>query len=75
MGEEDLKPVFVQVIERPERKVLILWGKKDEDYYEYCEEVGYDVWGVLSSVKEALYEPIGMWHPKKMIKPGTSKYL
>ena len=72
---KDLKPVFVQVIERPERKVLILRGKKATDYYEYCEEVGCDVWGVLSSVKEALYEPIGMWLPKQMIKPGTSQYV
>lgn len=72
---KDLKPVFVQVVERPERKVLILRGKKATDYYEYCEEVGCDVWGVLSSVKEALYEPIGMWLPNKMIKPGTSQYV
>lgn len=69
------KPIFVQVVERPERKVMLLRGKNATDYYEYCEEVGCDVWGVLSSVKEALYEPIGMWLPKKMIKTGTSQYV
>ena len=26
-------------------------------------------------MKEALYEPIGMWLPKKLIKEGTSKYV
>lgn len=69
------KSVFVQVIERPARKVLVKRGIKAADYYEYCEEVGCDIWGVLCSVKEALYEPIGMWLPKHLIKPGTSVYV
>lgn len=69
------KSVFVQVIERPERKVLLKRGIKAGDYFQYCEEVGCDVWNVLTSVKEALYEPIGMWLPKHLIKPGTSKYV
>ncbi len=33
------------------------------------------VWPFLTSVKEALYEPIGMWLPKHLIKPGTSTYV
>lgn len=69
------KTVFVQVIERPRRKALILRGKNATDYFEYCEEMGCDVWGMLTSVKEALYEPVGMWLPKKLIKPGTSEYV
>jgi AraC-like DNA-binding protein len=74
MSDTTIKAIFVQVIERPARKCLLLRGKKAEDYYEYCEEVGCDVWNVLTSVKEALYEPIGMWLPKHLIKPGTSRY-
>lgn len=69
------KSVFVQVIERPERKVLLRRGKKATEYFGYCEEVGCDVWSVLSSVKEAMYEPIGMWLPKHLIKEGTSQYV
>lgn len=69
------KAVFVQVIERPERKVLLKRGIKAEEYFQYCEEVGCDIWSVLTSVKEALYEPIGMWLPKHLIKSGTSKYV
>ena len=69
------KSIFVQVIERPARKVLLKRGIKAEEYFAYCEEVGCDVWSVLTSVKEALYEPIGMWLPKHLIKPGTSKYV
>lgn len=76
MGEHgNTKVVFVQVIERPARKVLIKRGKKATDYFAYCDEVGCDVWSVLSSVKEAMYEPIGMWLPRYLIKEGTSQYV
>ncbi len=67
--------IFVQVIERPARKIMIKRGISAEGYFEYCDEVGCDVWGVLLSVKEALYEPIGMWLPPKMIPEGTSEYV
>lgn len=66
--------VFVQVIERPERKLILKRGVKAKDYFKYCEEVGCDVWGILSSIKEALYEPMGMWLPENMVKPNTSIY-
>jgi AraC family transcriptional regulator len=66
--------VFVQVIDRPERKLILKRGAKATHYFEYCEEVGCDVWGILSSIKEALYEPIGMWMPENLQKVGTSTY-
>lgn len=69
------KTVFVQVIERPARKALIKRGVTAAEYFKYCEEVGCDVWSLLCSVKEALYEPIGMWLPKHLIKEGTSQYV
>jgi len=67
--------VFVQVIERPERKLILKRGIKAEDYFAYCEEVGCDIWGLLSSIKEALYEPVGMWLPDAFRTPGTSYYV
>lgn len=69
------KTVFVQIVERPARKALIRRGKSATEYFQYCEEVGCDVWSVLTSVKEAMYEPIGMWLPKKLIQEGTSQYV
>jgi len=66
--------VFVQVIERPERKLILKRGKNAKDYFEYCDELGCDIWGLLCSVKEALYEPIGMWLPDSFRTPGTSFY-
>ena len=47
----EVKSVFVQVIEKPERKVIIKRGKTATEYFQYCEEVGCDVWGLLCSMK------------------------
>lgn len=69
------KAIFVQVIERPKRKAIIKRGIKATDYFEYCEEVGCDVWGILTSVKDALFEPAGFWLPESWIPTGTSKYV
>jgi AraC-like DNA-binding protein len=66
--------VFVQVVDRPQRKLILKRGVKATHYYEYCEEVGCDVWNVLSGIKEAIYEPIGMWMPENMHTSGTSLY-
>ncbi len=68
------KAIFTQVIEKPERKLILKRGIKSTNYFEYCEEVGCDVWGILASIKEALYEPISMWLPENMIKENTSTY-
>ncbi len=70
----NLNTVFVQVVERPERKLILKRGKKATNYFEYCEEAGCEVWDVLTGIREALYEPIGMWLPEKLIAPGTSEY-
>lgn len=66
--------VFVQVVDRPARKLILKRGIKATYYFEYCDEVGCDVWNVLSGVQEAIYEPIGMWLPEGLQKPGTSVY-
>lgn len=71
---KNLNTVFVQVMERPARKLILKRGIKATHYFEYCNEVGCDVWDVLSRIKDALYEPIGMWLPDNMRKPGTSVY-
>ena len=66
--------IFTQVIERPARKLILKRGVKAEDYFAYCGEVGCDIWGILESIKGALYESIGLWLPEGMRKPGTSEY-
>lgn len=66
--------VFTQVIDRPARKLILKRGIQAKDYFEYCEEVGCDVWGILESINGALKESIGLWLPENMRKPGTSEY-
>lgn len=73
--QNKMLPVFLQVIERPKRKIILKRGRSAKHYFDYCEEVGCDVWGILTSIKEALYEPIGMWLPDKMKPNGTSTYV
>ena len=66
--------IFVQVVDRPARKLIIKRGIQAEDYFAYCEEVGCEVWDILTGIKEAIYEPIGMWLPENLRRPGTSRY-
>ena len=66
--------IFVQVVDRPARKLILKRGIQAEDYYAYCEEVGCDVWDILSGIQQTLYEPIGMWLPENLRTPGTSIY-
>lgn len=72
---ENVKNIFIQVIEKPARKVLIKRGIKASDYFAYCEEVGCDVWGLLLSMKSISKEPVSLWLPASYIKPGTSEYV
>ena len=66
--------IFVQVVDRPVRKLIIKRGVQAADYFAYCEEVGCEVWDVLTRIQQALYEPIGMWLPENLRRPGTSEY-
>ena len=68
------KTIFVQIVERPARKLILKRAKSATHYFEFCEEAGCDIWGVLSNIKEALYEPVGMWMPDNLRPDGTSVY-
>lgn len=74
-NEKQTQTVFVQVVKRPKRKLILKRGIKAENYFEYCEEVGCDVWGVLSSIKDAIHEPMGLWLPDSLKSSGTSTYV
>ena len=72
---EKPKSVFIQVLEKPERMVIIKRGIKAKEYFEYCDEVGCDVWGLLTSIKSIDGEPVCLWLPQKYIKENTSTYV
>lgn len=54
---QQTKNIFVQLVEKPERKVIIKRGKRATEYWAYCNEVGCDVWGLLTSIKSLSGEP------------------
>lgn len=74
---ENEKPdtVFVQVLDRPARQMIIKRAREATHYFEYCEEVGCDVWDRLVAIPNALQEPMGMWLPECLRLPGTSEYV
>ena len=72
---ENVRNVFIQQIHKPARKVIIKRGKKADEYFAYCEEVGCDVWGMLTSMDSLCGEPVCLWLTEKYRKPDTSVYV
>ena len=74
--------IFTQIVERPKRKLLLWRSKAADDYFSYCEEFGCVddgtgnsiPWDIVSNIKEALYEPVGIWLPDNMRPAGTGEY-
>ena len=69
------KHVFIQVIHKPRRKVIIKRGIQADNYFDYCGEVGCDVWGVLLSMDSLCGEPVCLWLPDRYRLPETSTYV
>lgn len=72
---KNVQNVFIQLVQKPERKVIFKRGCKAEDYFSYCEEVGCDVWGILMSMDSISREPVCLWLPEMYKKPNTSTYV
>ena len=72
---EAVQSVFVQLVQKPARRVILKRGRQAEDYFAYCEEVGCDVWGVLTSMDSLCGEPVCLWLSERDRKPGTSVYV
>jgi len=77
---ENTTVVFTQIVERPARKLILKRSIKAADYFAYCEEVGCGdndnsaPWDILCEIKDALYEPVGLWLPENMRPAGTGIY-
>lgn len=72
---ENLQNVFLQIIRKPERKVIVKRAENADDYFSYCEQVGCDVWGMLLSMDSLCGEPVCLWLPERYKKPDTSTYV
>ncbi len=71
----ETRNIFIQIIEKPARKVIIKRGIKADEYWSYCEEVGCDVWGLLKSIKSISGEPVCLWLPVHLRNPVTNEYV
>jgi len=67
--------VFVQAVDWPARRMIVKRARRATHYFEYCEEVGCDVWDRLSAIERASQEPMGLWLPESLRAPGTSEYV
>jgi len=72
---KEIRNVFIQVVEKQARKVIIKRGIKANEYWSYCEEVGCDVWGLLKSIKSISGEPVCLWLPEQLRNPKTNEYV
>ncbi|NJD03234.1 MAG: helix-turn-helix transcriptional regulator [Ruminiclostridium sp.] len=78
--KEQTSVIFTQIVERPARKLILRRSKQADDYFSYYEEVGCgennasSPWDILCGIKEALYEPVGVWLPANMRPAGTGIY-
>ncbi|MBN2657127.1 MAG: helix-turn-helix transcriptional regulator [Spirochaetales bacterium] len=67
--------IFTQILEKEERQLLFYPGKKATHYFEYCNELGCDVWGRLMEIEGTLDEPLGFWLPEKLRGESCSEYV
>ena len=72
--------IFTQIVERPARKLILKRSRAADEYFSYVEEVGCGEsgnsapWDILCGIKEALYEPVGLWLPDNMRPADTGIY-
>ena len=67
--------IFIQQIRKPARKVIIKRGIKADNYWDYCNEVGCDVWGLLTSIPSISGEPVCLFLPEAMCQPKENSYV
>lgn len=72
---KEVKSVFITQLHKPARAVIIKRGVKATHYFEYCDEVGCDVWGMLMSMESLCGEPVCLWLPDKYRPTGGSCYV
>lgn len=65
----------ITMLHKPLRGCLIRRGVKAAHYFDYCEEVGCDIWDTLVALAGPEEEPVCLWLPQTFVAPGTSVYV
>lgn len=71
----NIRIIFIQQIRKPARKVIVKRGIKADNYWDYCNEVGCDVWGLLTSIPSISGEPVCLFLPEAMRQPKANSYV
>ena len=68
---------FFQNLSREEHRYIRGNGTENgvNSYFDYCGEVGCDVWGTLLSMDSLCGEPVCLWLPEQYKLPETSTYV
>ena len=66
-------PSFIIDQERSESKMSDI--RNATEYWSYCEEVGCDVWGLLTSIRSISGEPVCLFLPEKLRNPAANEYV
>ena len=72
---ENTRNIFIQQIRKPARKVIIKRGIRSDNYWDYCNEVGCDVWGILTSIPSISGEPVCLFLPEALCQPKENSYV
>lgn len=67
--------IAISIVHKPKRKVICKRGIKAKEYVSYCEEVGCNIWTILSSMESLCGEPVCLWLPEQYKTPNTSTYV
>lgn len=65
-------PVTATIMQRPERKLIVLYSTTGTDYWSFCQEKGCDWEGLLLSVKGRLDIPALVTLPPSMVPQGKA---
>lgn len=61
----------ITVVHKPRRKAVIRRGVRATHYFEYCVEIGCNIWEQLLSLPFRAGQPVCLWLPEKLIAPAS----
>ena len=70
----DSRVVFVQIIARPERKLVLKRVAASSEIFEHWSENGGEIRDELKTISFTMSEPLGLWIPPAMRSPEALEF-
>ena len=67
------KPITATIVQRPARKLVVLYSSTGTDYWTFCQEQGCDWEGLLLSIPERMDIPAFLSLPPGMVPTGRAE--